>query len=177
MKKMLNMLLIVLPALAVLGVTGLLLFRHFVTDQIADWGGMENPDTVGEEEQALDGEHTYAANEVLLSKIVGSWKSADDRWGMTISEDYGIAVTLDNETVLEDMLEYTYLQPGEVLYTELGLQSGAGILRRTDGSRGDEIILIHHEAVEGDIHGKICMELADEKADREMIEFRQYSIK
>lgn len=41
MKKILSVFLL---ALAVLGVTGVLLFRHFVADRIMDKGGMMNPD-------------------------------------------------------------------------------------------------------------------------------------
>ncbi|HAP20623.1 MAG TPA: hypothetical protein DCR27_05055 [Lachnospiraceae bacterium] len=44
MKKILIVLLILLLALTVLGVTGVFLSRHFVTNQIMDWGGMELTD-------------------------------------------------------------------------------------------------------------------------------------
>lgn len=44
MKKFLTILLIVLLSLALLVGAGLFLYRHFVTDRIADWGGMENPE-------------------------------------------------------------------------------------------------------------------------------------
>ena len=44
MKRILIVLLITLLVLALLGAVGVLLFRHFVTDQITDRGGMENPD-------------------------------------------------------------------------------------------------------------------------------------
>ena len=43
MKKILSVFLI---ALTVLGVTGVLLFRYIVADQIMDKGGMVNPDFV-----------------------------------------------------------------------------------------------------------------------------------
>ena len=46
MKRILSVFLIALLVLTVLGVTGVLLFRHFVADQIMDKGGMMNPDFV-----------------------------------------------------------------------------------------------------------------------------------
>lgn len=46
MKKILSVFLIALLALTVLGVTGVLLFRYIVADQIMDKGGMVNPDFV-----------------------------------------------------------------------------------------------------------------------------------
>ena len=171
MKKIL----IVLLALTALGLTGVLMFRHFVTDQITDRGGMENPDAGSEEEQLLDGDGTYAANELLRQRIVGAWESTDGRWTMTLGEDDSIAVTLDGDTVLEDALEFTYLQPGEVRQTELRLRSCDYTLRRTDGSTVGEIFAIHHEVVEDDNHGKICMALADMEAHRETIQFRQHN--
>ena len=47
--------------IALLGIAlflgGRLLYRHFVTNQIADWGGMENPDALHlEEPQSADEE-------------------------------------------------------------------------------------------------------------------------
>ena len=51
-----------------MGVTGVLLYRHFVADQIMDKGGMMNPDYMDETETTpiLDGYHTYVDNEKLL---------------------------------------------------------------------------------------------------------------
>lgn len=64
MKKILSVLLIALLVLAALAVTGVLLFRHFVADQIMDKGGMMNPDYVYGTDTAfiLDGDyHTFAS--------------------------------------------------------------------------------------------------------------------
>ena len=68
MKRILSVFLIALLVLTVLGVTGVLLFRHFVADQIMDKGGMMNPDYMDETETTpiLDGYHTYVDNEKLL---------------------------------------------------------------------------------------------------------------
>ena len=42
-RRMLTALLIVVLVIA-LALGGRFLYRHFVTDRITDWGGMENPD-------------------------------------------------------------------------------------------------------------------------------------
>ena len=42
---------IVLLVLILLGTCGFFLFRHFVTNQIMDRGGMENPYVMAEDEQ------------------------------------------------------------------------------------------------------------------------------
>ena len=55
MKKFLTVLLIVLLALALLGVTCVFLFRYFVADRIMDKGGMENPDFLPAESNAAAG--------------------------------------------------------------------------------------------------------------------------
>lgn len=161
--------------LILLGVCGYFLFQHFVTNQIMDRGGMENPYTMPEDEGIADGNYTYVANEVLLQKIAGTWESTDGRWKMTLDENYGITISLDGETVLEDTLAFSYLQPGEVLSTEFNLASGDYTLNRTDDSRMQEIMWLCHETVKDDEHGKIDMVLSDEEADEEVIEFKQCS--
>lgn len=55
MKKLFRVLLPVLLLLALLFAAGCFLLRHFVTDQIMDRGGMENPEA-GEATQLLPGE-------------------------------------------------------------------------------------------------------------------------
>lgn len=150
---------IVLLTLAAVGLTGAFLFRHFVTNQITDRGGMENPDAGAEEEQILDGNHTYAANEIFLRRIAGTWESTDGRWEMTLDEDCGIALALDGETVLEDTLVFSSLQPGEERYTELELASRDYTLRRPDDGAACEISCICHETAENGEQGIIRMEL------------------
>lgn len=171
MKKVLLVLLIVLLVLAILCAAGVFLFRHFVADQIMDKGGMENPDYVPEDVQPLDGDYTYAANELLLDKITGTWESADGRWTMALGEDCGITLSLDGETALEDTLQFTYLQPGDERCTELALSSGTNILRRGDGSQTGEIASLWHEPADSDIHGRLCMVLTDTDANEETVEF------
>lgn len=171
MKKVLLVLLIVLLVLAILCVTGVFLFRHFVADRIMDKGGMENPDYVPEDVQPLDGDYSYAANELLLDKITGTWESADGHWTMALGEDYGVTLSLDGETVLEDTLQFTYLQPGEERCTELALSSGTNILRREDGSQAGKIASLWHEPADSDASGKLCVVLADADANEETVEF------
>ena len=171
MKKVLLVLLIVLLVLAILCAAGVFLFRHFVADRIMDKGGMENPDYVPEDVQPLDGDYTCAANELLLDKITGTWESTDGHWMMTLGEDYGITLSLDGETVLEDSLQFTYLQPGEERCTELALSSGANTLRREDGSPVNEISSLRHEPAESDAYGRLCMVLTDADANEETTEF------
>lgn len=161
MKKIMLAILVVLLILAFLGAAGFLLYRHFVTNQITDWGGMENPDAASENEQLLDGGGTYAANDVLLEHIAGEWKSADGRFEMAIGEDYGIEIILDGETALRGFLEFTYLMPEEAGNTELRLQSGDYALRGADGDEIYAISSFEYEFSENNGYGKILMELSD----------------
>lgn len=74
MEKILCVSLIALLALTVLGVTGVLLFRHFIADRIMDNGGTMNTDYMdgSETPHMLDGDHTYVDNEKLLQVITGT---------------------------------------------------------------------------------------------------------
>lgn len=59
-KSALSVILIILIVLTVLALAGLLLFRHFVTNQITDRGGMENPDAELENERMpMGGIHVH----------------------------------------------------------------------------------------------------------------------
>lgn len=82
MEKILSVSLIALLALTVLGVTGVLLFRHFIADQIMDNGGTMNTDYMdgSETSHILDGDHTYVDNEKLLQVITGTWASEDGHY-------------------------------------------------------------------------------------------------
>ena len=51
MKRVLRVILIVLLALVILATAFVLLYRHFVTNQIMDRGGMENPFLESTEEE------------------------------------------------------------------------------------------------------------------------------
>lgn len=133
----------------------MLLYRHFVTDRIMDKGGMENPKPV----EPLDGNYTYVANEILMELIAGKWVSTDGRWELTILDDYGIVLTLDGGTVLDDMLEFTYLQPGVVACTEFHLASADYTLKWKGGSSVAGIDSFSHEASDADASGRIVLRL------------------
>ena len=92
------------------------LYKHFVTDRIMDGGdGMENPDAAF----LLDGDHTYVDNDALWPVLEGAWESEDGRWQADIGEESGIVLSADGETVLASPLDFTYLRPGKVVWTEL----------------------------------------------------------
>ena len=95
------------------------LYKHFVTDRIMDGGnGMENPDAAF----LLDGDHTYVDNSALWPVLEGTWESADGRWQAVISEKDGLTLRVDGETVLASPLDFTYLRPGKVVWTELEVE-------------------------------------------------------
>ena len=134
MKKILGVFLIALLALTVLGVTGVLLFRHFVADQIMDKGGMMNPDYMDgtDDVHILDGDHTYVDNEKLLQVITGTWSSEDGHYVIKLNSDCRIILSLDGEPLLDDHIQFVYLQTGIFQSTEFFLDSY--VLQRQDGS-------------------------------------------
>lgn len=159
MKKILSALLIALLALTVLSVTGVLLFRHFVADQIMDKGGMMNPDYNDGTEPVpvLDGDHTYVDNEKLLQVITGTWSSEDGHYTIKLDDDYRIVLSLDGEPLLDEYIQFVYLQPGIVQFTEFSLNSC--VLQRKDGSPVGKITFFYHETSEEDISGRLIIEI------------------
>lgn len=155
-------------ALCVLG--GVLVFRHFVTDHVLDGDGMENPDWVDSTEniEMLDGDHTYVANNVLLEVIAGTWESGDDRFLLEIRDDCGVRLFMDGEAVLDEQIQFTYLQPGYVFSTDFDLDSGE--LRREQTFVG-RVTAFYHEAGSGS--GSIFMKVAYEDDSSEMIELKK----
>lgn len=156
MKKILSVLLI---ALMVLSVTGVLLFRHFVADQIMDKGGMMNPDYNDGTEPVpvLDVDHTYVDNEKLLQMITGTWSSEDGHYTIKLDDDYRIVLSLDGELLLDDYIQFVYLQPGIIQFTEFSLNSC--VLQRKDGSPVGKITSFYHETSEEDISGRLIIEI------------------
>ena len=106
---------LILLAGVVIGIALAGLYKHFVTDRIMDKGGMENPFI----ERPLDGDYTYVDNSILWPILEGTWSSEDGRWQAVLSEESGVAFTLDGKTVLSTPLDFTYLQPGKARDTEL----------------------------------------------------------
>lgn len=163
MKKML----IIIAAAAALTVGGVFAFRRYITYHTLDKGNMENP-LIGELDgltvEMVDGNFTYVDNGVLMEVITGSWESDDGRFVLTIREDESFSLTLDGETVMEDTLQFIYLQPGKVLSTEFNLSSC-----ELKNGRGRIDAFIHNASDKGS--GEIRMDIVDADESRETVLF------
>ena len=157
----------ILLAGVLVGLTLSGLYKHFVTDRIMDRGGMENPDVAF----PLDGDRTYVDNAVLWSVLVGTWASADGRWQASIREDNGIVLSLDGETVLRAPLYFTYLQPGQIIWTEITLENCT--LVTPDGVSLGEIKSFGHEAENGEPSGALVLKLERPDDSEETVTFRK----
>lgn len=132
------------------------LYKHFVTDRIMDGGnGMENPDAAF----LLDGDHTYVDNSALWPVLEGTWESEDGRWQASISEESGIVLSADGETVLVSPLYFTYLRPGKVVWTELEVEEHE--LVTPGGVSLGKIKDFGHEASDGEDSGTLTLTLTD----------------
>lgn len=127
---------------------------------------MENPDAI----EVLDGDHTYVDNSVLWPVLEGTWESADSRWQALIREESGMALMLDGEAVLKSGLSFTYLQPGEVLHTELYPDSWT--LQTPDLRTLGEITYLCHEAGDGG-SGTLRMEMELPDGTEETVELQK----
>ena len=146
----------ILLAGILVGITLSGLYKHFVTDQIMDGGnGMENPDAAF----LLDGDHTYADNSALWPVLEGTWESEDGRWQASISEESGIVLRADGETVLVSPLYFTYLRPGKVVWTELEVEEHE--LVTPGGVSLGKIKDFGHEAPDGEDSGTLTLTLTD----------------
>lgn len=143
------------------------LYKHFVTDRIMDRDGMENPDVAF----PLDGDRTYVDNAVLWSVLAGTWASADGRWQASIREDNGIVLSLNGETVLRAPLYFTYLQSGQIIWTEITLENGT--LVTPDGVSLGEIKSFGHEAENGEPSGALVLRLERPDDSEETVTFRK----
>lgn len=143
---------ILLVVLAVLILAGAFAFWYIGTYWTLDRNGMEDPDFQGEPIM-LDGDYTYVDNEALLREIRGIWESDDGNYTLTIRDEGDIILSLDRETVLEDQLQFIYLQPGYVASTEFTLTA--------DTLEDMEIQSFIHQ--NGENGGEILLELS--KAD------------
>lgn len=157
----------ILLAGVLVGLTISGLYKHFVTDQIMDRGGMENPDVAF----PLDGDRTYVDNAVLWSVLVGTWASADGRWQASIREDNGIVLSLDGETVLRAPLYFAYLQPGQIIWTEITLENCT--LVTPGGVSLGEIKSFGHEAENGEPSGTLELKLERPDDSEETVTFRK----
>ena len=170
--KRVKIMLGVLAALTLVTLTGVGLFKHFVTDQIMDKGGMMNPDYVDgtDDVHILDGDHTYVDNEKLLQVITGTWSSEDGHYVIKLDSDYRITLSLDGEPLLNDHIQFVYLQPGIVQSTEFSLDSC--VLQRKDGSPAGEITSFYHEVSDEDTSGRLIVEI-DLADNSKTVEFKK----
>ena len=146
----------ILLAGILVGITLSGLYKHFVTDRIMDGGdGMENPDAAS----LLDGDHTYVDNSALWPVLEGTWESEDGRWQADIGEESGIVLRTDGETVLVSPLDFTYLRPGKVVWTELEVDERE--LVTPDGASLGRIADFGHEASDGEDSGTLTLTLTD----------------
>ena len=144
------------------------LYKHFVTDRIMDGGdGMENPDTVF----PLDGDHTYVDNGALWSMLEGTWESEDGRWQASIGEESGIVLSADGETVLASPLDFTYLRPGKVVWTELEVEERE--LVTLGGVSLGKIKDFGHEAADGEGSGTLTLTLERPDESVETVTFQK----
>ena len=144
------------------------LYKHFVTDRIMDGGdGMENPDTVF----PLDGDHTYVDNGALWSMLEGTWESEDGRWQASIGEESGIVLSADGETVLASPLDFTYLRPGKVVWTELEVEERE--LVTLGGVSLGKIKDFGHEAADGEGSGTLELTLERPDESEETVTFQK----
>ena len=136
------------------------LYKHFVTDRIMDGGnGMENPDAAF----LLDGDHTYVDNDALWPVLEGTWESEDGRWQASIGEESGIVLSADGETVLASPLDFTYLRPGKVVWTELEVEKHE--LVTPEGVSLGRIADFGHEASDGKGSGTLTLTLSGESEE------------
>lgn len=131
---------------------------------VLDGSDAESVTMEKEEPQLLDGDRTYVDNQALFEVIEGSWTSDDGRWNLIISGeayDARVELFLSGESVLESMLEYTYLLPNPFSATELCPASRE--CQKAEDAVFAEIASFTHEAGDGD--GALYMELTDEQGD------------
>ena len=144
------------------------LYQHFVADRIMDGGnGMENPDTAF----LLDGDHTYADNSALWPVLEGAWESEDGRRQASIGEESGIVLSADGETVLVSPLDFTYLRPGKVVWTELEVEKYE--LVTPDGVSLGRIKEFGYEALDGEGSGTLELKLERPDESEETVTFQK----
>lgn len=163
-----------ISALVVAGLLagGGLLWKHFVIDGTMDKGGMISPDFVDgtDDVHILDGDYTYVDNEKLLQVITGTWSSEDGHYAIKLDSDCRITLSLDGEPLLNDHIQFVYLQPGIVQSTDFSLDSC--VLQRQDGSPAGEITSFYHETSDEDTSGRLILEI-DLADSSKTVEFKK----
>ena len=144
------------------------LYKHFVTDQIMDGGnGMENPDAAF----PLDGDHTYVDNSILWPVLEGTWESPEDGWQAVISEESGLTLRLDGETILETPLDFIYIPRKKIQDT--GLMLDNRVLQKADGTELGRILDFYHCAVAGEDSGRLELTVDWSEAADKMVELQK----
>lgn len=157
----------VMLAVLIAGIALPCAYKHFVTNQIMDGGdGMENPDVVLE----LDGDYTYIDNSLLWPVLKGAWEDSKGRWQAVITEEGCLTLALDGEPLLSSAFHFTYLQPGEVLQTELYLDSYT--LRAPNGTIQGEIFYLCHKTASS-CSGTLQMEVELSDGMKETVELQK----
>ena len=128
---------------------------------------MENPDAAF----LLDGDHTYVDNDALWPVLEGAWESADGRWQADIGEESGIVLRADGETVLASPLDFTYLRPGKVVWTELEVEERE--LVTPDGASLGRIKEFGYEAPDGEGSGTLELTLERPDESEETVTFKK----
>ena len=132
------------------------LYKHFVTDQIMDGGnGMENPD---QNLFLLDGDGTYV-------------ESPEDGWQAVISEEDGLTLRLDGETVLETPLDFTYIPRKKIQDT--GLMLDNRVLQKADGTEWGKILDVYHCAGAGEDSGRLELTVDWSEAADKVVELQK----
>ena len=158
----------ILLAGILVGITLPMLYKHFVTDRIMDGGnGMENPDAAF----PLDGDRTYVDNSVLWPVLEGTWESEDGCWQASIGEESGIVLSIDGETVLASPLDFTYLRPGKVVWTDLEAEECE--LVTPGGASLGRIKEFGHEASDGEGSGTLTLKVERPDESEETVTFQK----
>ena len=145
------------------------LYKHFVTDQIMDGGnGMENPD---QNLFLLDGDGTYVDNSLLWPVLEGTWESPEDGWQAVISEEDGLTLRLDGETVLETPLDFTYIPRKKMQDT--GLMLDNRVLQKADGTEWGKILDAYHCAGAGEDSGRLELTVDWSEAADKVVELQK----
>ena len=124
------------------------LYKHFVTDQIMD-----------------------VDNSLLWPVLEGTWESPEDGWQAVISEEDGLTLRLDGETVLETPLDFTYIPRKKIQDT--GLMLDNRVLQKADGTEWGKILDVYHCAGAGEDSGRLELTVDWSEAADKVVELQK----
>ena len=110
-------------------------------------------------------------NSALWPVLEGTWESEDGRWQASIGEESGIVLRADGEAVLTSHLDFTYLRPGKVVWTELEVEERE--LVTPDGASLGRIADFGHEAADGEGSGTLELTLERPDESEETVTFQK----